>query len=53
MASDFVIVDRLLQDYRPLEIPSKLLHLIEGHLANVKCVDLIGSTAQYVVSGSR
>lgn len=52
MVSDF-IVERLLQDYRPLELPSKLLRLVEGHLANVKCVELIGSTAQHVVSGSR
>nr|KIR46574.1 WD-repeat protein [Cryptococcus bacillisporus CA1280] len=49
---DIVKIPTLLQDYRPLELPSKLLHLLEGHLANVKCVDLIGSTAQYVVSGS-
>ncbi|WVO20858.1 uncharacterized protein IAS62_002158 [Cryptococcus decagattii] len=49
---DIVKIPTLLQDYRPLELPSKLLHLFKGHLANVKCVDLIGSTAQYVVSGS-
>ncbi|WVQ71746.1 hypothetical protein IAR50_001287 [Cryptococcus sp. DSM 104548] len=47
-----VKVSSMLQDYRPVELPNTLQRLIHGHLANIKAVDLIGSTGHYGVSGS-
>nr|ODN87917.1 WD-repeat protein [Cryptococcus depauperatus CBS 7841] len=47
-----VKIPSLLQDYSSQEMPSTLLRLVQGHTANVKCVDLIGPTSLFGVSGS-
>ncbi|WWD16094.1 hypothetical protein CI109_100519 [Kwoniella shandongensis] len=47
-----VKVSSLLHDYRPLRLPERLLSLVAGHTANVKCVDLIGPTGHLGVSGA-
>ncbi|KAK6903106.1 hypothetical protein I203_108368 [Kwoniella mangroviensis CBS 8507] len=47
-----VKIPTLLTDYRPLQLPDRLYHLIKGHTANVKCVDLIGSHGELGVSGA-
>ncbi|KAK8869645.1 hypothetical protein IAR55_000213 [Kwoniella newhampshirensis] len=49
---DSAKVSSLLHDYRPLALPSRLLLLIAGHAANVKCVDQVGSESYLGVSGS-
>ncbi|WVQ78545.1 hypothetical protein IAT38_000631 [Cryptococcus sp. DSM 104549] len=51
--SDGVVkIPSLLQDYRPLDLPNTLRMLVRGHVANVKTVDLIGTTGHLGVSGS-
>lgn len=43
----------LMEDYQPLVIPSRLSMLVQGHTANVKCVDALGLNMSLAVSGSR
>ncbi|ORY24960.1 WD40-repeat-containing domain protein [Naematelia encephala] len=45
-------VHSLLQDYRPLIVPSDLNRLVSGHTANVKCIGLIGPEGNTAISGS-
>ncbi|WWC60922.1 uncharacterized protein I303_103498 [Kwoniella dejecticola CBS 10117] len=45
-------IPSLLTDYRPLQLPERLYHLITGHTANVKCVDLIGPKGALGMSGA-
>lgn len=42
-----------MDDYQPLIIPSQLKRLIEGHKANIKCIDTLGPGSYLVISGSR
>jgi hypothetical protein len=44
--------DRLMDDFQTLVIPSKLRLLIEGHKANIKCIDTLGPGSNSVISGS-
>jgi COMPASS component SWD3 len=44
---------RLMDDFQPLIIPSTLRMLIEGHKANIKCIDTLGPGSNLVISGSR
>jgi hypothetical protein len=42
-----------MDDYQPLIIPSRLVMFIEGHKANIKCIDQLGPGTQSIISGSR
>ncbi|WVQ98866.1 hypothetical protein IAU59_005997 [Kwoniella sp. CBS 9459] len=42
----------LLTDYRPLQLPSRMVFRLSGHVANVKCVGLIGNDGRLGVSGA-
>ncbi|WVF72043.1 hypothetical protein IAT40_006855 [Kwoniella sp. CBS 6097] len=42
----------LLTDYRPLQLPDRMIFRLTGHTANVKCVGLIGKDARLGVSGA-
>jgi COMPASS component SWD3 len=46
-------MSRLMDDFQPLIIPSTLRMLIEGHTANIKCIDTLGPGSNLVISGSR
>jgi hypothetical protein len=46
-------MSRLMDDFQPLIIPSTLRRLIEGHKANIKCIDTLGPGSNFVISGSR
>jgi len=46
-------MSRLMDDFQPLIIPSTLRRLIEGHKANIKCIDTLGPGSDLVISGSR
>jgi hypothetical protein len=43
----------LMDDFQPLVIPSRLKMLIEGHKANIKCLDHLGPGSHSILSGSR
>jgi hypothetical protein len=44
--------DSLMDDFQTLVIPSRLRLLIEGHKANIKCIDTLGPGSNSVISGS-
>ena len=53
MVSSEILMSRLMDDFQPLIIPSTLKRLIEGHKANIKCIDTLGPGSNLVISGSR
>ena len=53
MESSEILINRLMDDFQPLIIPSTLRRLIEGHKANIKCIDTLGPGTNSVISGSR
>jgi len=53
MESRKELMNRLMDDFQPLIIPSTLRRLIEGHKANIKCIDTLGPGSNLVISGSR
>ena len=42
----------LLQDFSPFALPNAPLHILNGHSANVKCLDWLGLDGDYIISGS-
>ena len=46
------LIGSLMENFQPLMIPSTLMRLIEGHNANIKCIDTLGPSSNLVVSGS-
>ncbi|WVR05318.1 hypothetical protein IAU60_002332 [Kwoniella sp. DSM 27419] len=51
-SSEVIKLPTLLTDYRPLQLPERISLRVSGHVASVKCVDLIGPDPHFGVSGA-